>query len=1660
MTDTTPTDNITTTKYSLLGMVGRIVVGLILLIILIIGGLIYFLSTQAGTQWGLNVLRDKAGVKLRYVSGDLYRGVAVADVVVKPTDKLIIQTDNAFLKLGWRTLLAGQVSMVDTYIGQLDIINLEPSTGEPFAFDPLSLPLTLHAKNAHVKTLALSQANKDGSMGEPLYLYDIDVDNATWQGSRIDVSGGGLDISREVLIKDVQGYIDFTGDYPLQASAKVTVNAITEHAYFDTIEAQAHGTLKRAFGTVQSKYNKQPISGKFTVQPLSDKVPFSASLGFDEVVLPYAEEQGITLKQGIITARGVMDKIELRANTDLSAKDIPKGHYQARGVVTWDDFVITRLTADTASGQLIAHADMSWQDTYRLNATIQGNHYRIRDVMPLEYRDYQAYLPKDLTGALSLNYFYLDKKANETRWEFDLKQKDGEHLTASLAQRADKPDAPWQISATWANLLRDKVPYIDDIDSPNGSADLILADGLTTIKAKGNINRLSVAPKGSYDITAKIEKGEKIHLNDVAYQGVIGDLTAKGLISLASKTAPLSWQFDINSKKLTPNAYFDAPNTTPFDNITGKLSAQGKMILDRKDSSIATHDVQISRSDLTAHLAMTDKPQVHLVGKGDVSATLRGSELTAFDVDFAGDVAQTLVPKLDKLAFALNAKGTPKSAHIYKLTANNNDIKASVAGDVGFADAITWDLKARLDELNTAKFANGDVNLIAHIVGDVSSKGAYKDKLQAFDAQFTGQVGHDKLPKGDLGFLVSGKGNQFDIKYLTHKGEAGDLKASGSLDLDRLAWQADAQMQGLNLGHFVRGLDSELSGKFTTQGVWLGGKNGQLKSFSVDGLDLSGRFRGQDLSAKGSLSARLLFPKDLTAYFNNLKSASVPPRTPSELINIQRQVEANTRQTQQIVQALNADNLVLSLGNNVLTMNGTQKNLTTTADIKDLSQLVPSAQGIIKGGVVLVNDSNALPTLYIDLTAKDIRTADIIVQRLSALGKVENLARSPSQLLIESENVIAMGRVMQSARLDFQGTQDKHHLSLTTKSANVVAKLAVDGGLDNAYSRYQGVLRDGLVQTSFGLLAQRQPAQFSYTVSDSGIKVAPHCWHTGRKISDNLGSLCLQKTLSYTPTSGNVDLVVQNLDTSVLSAVLPSDMVWRSILNGKVQALWQKGTNPTVNAVLYSDNGRVGITQDDTGYVEMPYERVSVIAQTVSTGLKLRTDIAGGAGRGYADVIIDPYKAGYPISGAVAINDINLAVLRPFVSDLQTLAGVASLAGGVGGTLSKPLFYGDANLTDGQLAVVGVPLALSDIQADLAIRGTQASLTGTFRGGEGKGELSGQIDWQNALQAKLGIKGDKLTINSPPLITAEFSPDLEIIVRPLQQYVNVQGVVIVPSATIRPPRASESIVTKSPDVSVIDRRMTGNVAQILAVSAPWSINADIGLDLGGDVSFRGFGAKLPLAGTLHLTQSGQGAMTALGVVQVSERTKVDGIGQNIELNYAQVRFNGDMLNPRLSIEGEKEIQGTVVGVRIKGTANNPDITVFNDGGLTEQQAMNALITGRIDESQDAQTSEQAFRSQVTDSLAAAGLSLGLAGTRGVTNQIGQALGLESLTLDASGGNVNVTGYITPDLYIRYGVGVFNAQSALSMRYQLTRRLYVEATQAVENSVDVIYQWKF
>lgn len=1615
---------------------------ILMLLVLLALAIFYALATPDGTKWVLSNIATRTGASLTYTGGTLYRGIDVSDVSVTAGD-ITISADEAHLKLGWRAVLLRQVHLLDAHINELVITNPNPPTGEPFEYPTLKTPVSIHANNVLAKSVRYRQATKSD-----VNLYDIHLNQARWVDTKVSVSGASLDYDHAVKVDKISGDIHLQGDYPIDALADVSVKAL-DKVFVDTLHIDAKGTLKRTHGTVVSRYDGQALKGEFVAQALSDDVPFFAKVWADKLVLPYAKDQNITLSDGIITAQGTIDTIQLRLNTDLVGKDIPKGRYQGRAVVNVGDdgMDIDYLRADTASGVLTANAKMSWADEFLMSATITGNGVKVREFMPLEYQDYKAYLPTTLTGDLALNYWDLDKDGN-TKWVFELDQKDGEHISATLTQSQRSANEAWHIQAEWQNLVRASVPSLDKINSPHGSATLIIKDKQTDISAKAYIHELSSAPKGDYEVRASI-LGNHITLPDFAYRGEVGELTGQGKIELAHQKNPLSWQFDLNAKSLKPNAYL-GEGKTPIHELSGSLTAFGVM---REQNSQAHHDITLKNSDLTAKM---DAGNVHLRADGTAGVSMRGDKFEHFWAKMAGDVAQDLFKPLSKTAFNAEVSGNVSLIDIQKLALKGDELDGVVQGKVRLNDGVDWDLVAKMAHLDVQKLTQND-RLTANITGKLSTKGKYLDnKLSYVQAVFDGQVKKHTLLTGDVSFDVLGRGDEFTINHLRHDGQAGKLWAKGKVNAQKLSWDLVANMDGFNAGAFVQGVDTRLSGGFASYGVW----GASDKVVALDGLDLSGVFNAQPLKASGSLYAKLRVPKDLSGYVGRLKKATVLPKTPNDFFALQQQIQDNSRQAQHIFQSLKADNLSLSIGDNHAMMNGTEQNLSATINIKSLTQLWAEASGKIEGGLIIANDKHALPTIYADLSAKEVRTADIIVQKASVLGKVVNLAQSPSHLHVEVDNLIAMGRVLQQAQIDFQGTQNNHRLSFHAKNANLQAGALITGGFDG--ERYQGVVSEGEMVSRFGRLAQRQPSEFGYTLSNHALKVAPHCWQTHK--SANVGALCLAKTLSYSPRGGDVNVVVQNLDTSVLSPALPSDMVWQSTLNGKVEANWQVGKVPFVNAVLYSDNGQVGVTQDDTGYVEMPYERISLIAQTLPTGFKLRADVAGVAGQGYADVLIDPYKAGKPIKGALVLDEMNLAVVRPFFPNLQALSGTITMAGGIAGTLNKPLFYGDGRLSDGRLAVFGVPLALSDIQASAIINGTHATLDGRFVAGEGKGVISGQMDWQNTPQAKIKLSGEQLTLSSPPLLTASISPELEVVIRPTQRYVDIKGIVLVPSATIRPPEASASIVTESADVSVIDRRQVGNINAILAEVKPWSINADIGLDLGSEVSFRGFGAKLPLAGTLHLRQSGQGSLSGRGVVQVSERTKIDGIGQNLELNYAQIRFNGNLLNPRLSIEGEKEIQGQTVGVRVKGTANNPDITVFNDAGLSEQQAMNALITGRIDETADTQTSEQTFRSQVTNSLAAAGLSLGLSGTRGITNQIGNALGLESLTVDASGNssdtNVNITGYLSPDLYIRYGVGVFNAESTLSMRYQLTRRVYVEATRAIENTVDVIYRWKF
>ncbi|WP_352310102.1 translocation/assembly module TamB domain-containing protein [Psychrobacter sp. W2-37-MNA-CIBAN-0211] len=1626
---------------------------LILIVLAIMFAVFFYAAgTESGTKFLLEKISAETGIKFKYGRGNLRDGLLVTDIDIEATEDLEVRVDKAYVKIGWRAVFAKEVHLRDADIQRIEIINKKPPTGEAFDYKTLKLPVNLRFDQAKIKTIVYKQVTKD-----PIIVHDIRARDLTWVGSMVTVGRGDLRYADIVKVSALQGEIDLQGDYPLDLSAIAEVSAL-DKAYIDPLNITAKGSLKRTVGKVRSRYNDSDVSGDFVVQALDKDLPLQAKLQWDDILIPYAESQNIRLKSGTATASGVISEIRLRINTELTAKDIPSGHYQGRAVIANSQLRIDRLDAQVPAGNLILQGILDWKNSFDAKVRVTGSNFDIRRVIPDDYADFKAYAPQKLNGRLSLHY-QQQNSAGNLEVDADFRQRDGEHINANITQGKTsakiKQAAPLYIDATWQNLTRRNVPNIGNIDSPSGQADVIVRGSTLSIDANAVINELNAAPKGNYDVRVR-KVGNVIDINRLNYDGIVGDLSGTGQIQLASKQRPLTWQIDARTNGLLPKEY---RSDLPLERLTGSISASGRLVnITKSGVKGQRHIINLNNTDLQAQLDATqDGRAIGITGGGDAKVDIVGGELSMFDARFDGQVDTADVPKG---RLSIDAAGTPRLISIRKLNYNGEAGAVNAKGVIDLRKNIGWTVDGRFDNFNLGYFLP---NNPAIITGDLKTNGEWqtasknnanaKSKLNSFAVNFNGVLDAEQLPAGKLTIDASGDAQLIRIKRFRHVGAAGSIDASGTVDVRKgIAWDIKAVMNRFNLGYFLKSTPSAITGTIDTDGRW----SDTQQTINIKQINLTGMLKGQPLSAKGSLAAKMRLPKDLASYFKRLQT---------------QDAQAQYKQVNALIDSLNANNLVLRWGDNYITANGNAKQLQTKINITSLDQLSNKLTGKVTGGATLSQPAGqALPTIYIDLVGERIALPGFILRQGRIRGKIVNLANSPSQLIVSAEGLDAAGQSFKSVNASFNGTEKSHVVDLNVANEQLDIAARLKGGFNRDTLSWSGVIGKGRVKSRYATLNQLQPAQLIVNLPNNQngnsrelkVQLAAHCWQA----ADQTGKLCLREKLIASPSGGQVDIVLQKLDTSLFSVFLPKDIDWHGQINGKAVVGWQRGRPPTINTTLYSDNGKIGLLQDgDSAPISLSYKRVSLIALSVPEGLKLRTDINTGRGaRGYAEVIVDPYKDPKPISGALVLNELNLAIFKPFFPGMRVLEGNITMAGGVGGTLDKPQFYGDVKLANGRIAMLDLPVNLRKVNVDAKIRGTQATVDGTFNSGTGSGTLTGTVNWQQKLQAKLSIAGERLVLTQPPLLLAEINPDIDIIVRPGDRYVNITGAISVPSATIRPPEASEDIITQTEDVVVLDRRLIGNIDEVLAISKPWSINADIGVDLGDDINFRGFGAVIPLAGAINITQNGTGIMRATGVVQVSRRTNINAFGQSLELNYGQVRFNGDVMKPNLSIEAAKTISGKTVGVRVKGSTESPNIIVFNNAGLTQQQAMNALVTGRIDNKSATQISEQGFKSQVTNNLAAAGLSFGLSGTRNLTNQIGQAFGLQSLTVDASGGsedtNVNVTGYVTPDLYIRYGVGVFNAQNSLSVRYQLTRRIYVEATSAAENAVDVVYSWQF
>ena len=98
----------------------------------------------------------------------------------------------------------------------------------------------------------------------------------------------------------------------------------------------------------------------------------------------------------------------------------------------------------------------------------------------------------------------------------------------------------------------------------------------------------------------------------------------------------------------------------------------------------------------------------------------------------------------------------------------------------------------------------------------------------------------------------------------------------------------------------------------------------------------------------------------------------------------------------------------------------------------------------------------------------------------------------------------------------------------------------------------------------------------------------------------------------------------------------------------------------------------------------------------------------------------------------------------------------------------------------------------------------------------------------------------------------------------------------------------------------------------------------------------------------------------------------------------------------------------------------------------------------------------------TSALSQAAMALGLRGGNFVSERLNEALGfdefgIQSQAADANSASFVIGKYLTPSLYVSYGVGLFEPVNTLRLRYTISRRwrLVTESSTAASGG-DLIY----
>jgi len=275
--------------------------------------------------------------------------------------------------------------------------------------------------------------------------------------------------------------------------------------------------------------------------------------------------------------------------------------------------------------------------------------------------------------------------------------------------------------------------------------------------------------------------------------------------------------------------------------------------------------------------------------------------------------------------------------------------------------------------------------------------------------------------------------------------------------------------------------------------------------------------------------------------------------------------------------------------------------------------------------------------------------------------------------------------------------------------------------------------------------------------------------------------------------------------------------------------------------------------------------------------------------------------------------------------------------------------------------------------------------------------------------------------------------------------VTLKGDVTIPEAAInlqKLPRGGEHAQAASSDVIVVDEQ-TREEAE--TEKAP--VFAEITVNIGKKVELTGFGLQANVEGALQVRESPGKPTLGSGEVRVAGKYKA--YGQDLTIQRGQLLYAWTPLdNPNLNIEATRTVETVTAGLRIRGSAKTPELTVYSDPPMSQANALSYLVAGKPLDQIGAGDSD-------ADAMQTAARSLGVAGGGLLAKSLGKRLGVDELSVKddemIGGAALTVGQYLSPRLYLSYGVGLFEPGDVITLRYKLSNDLALQTQRGPEDT---------